>query len=159
MLEQAKHIFDTFEYFWVDHKSKFFCKCLATRWRCDRFFQKSPKSKSDNTLTLKKLFVTPTFCKRNLSQLHHFRTVNYFTFKIALVWDCDWVRDCLKQSNFESKRIHNFKTVNPRQISLAEVRDNKRFFQSKSVVRFWFLGLLEKLIAVQNSPGHCITSI
>ena len=24
MLEQAKDIFDTFEYFWVDHKSKFF---------------------------------------------------------------------------------------------------------------------------------------
>ena len=34
MLEQAKHIFDTLEYFWVDHKSKNFCNCLATRWRC-----------------------------------------------------------------------------------------------------------------------------
>ena len=34
---QAEHIFDTFEYFWVDHKSKFFCNCLATRWRHHRF--------------------------------------------------------------------------------------------------------------------------
>ena len=100
MLKQAKHIFDTFEYFWVDHKSKNFCNCLATRWRCNQFFQKSPKSKSDNTFTLKKPFVTPTFCKRNLSQMHHFRTVNYFTFKIALVWDRDWVRDCLKTEQF-----------------------------------------------------------
>ena len=32
MLAQAKHIFGTVEYFWVDHKSKNFCSCLATRW-------------------------------------------------------------------------------------------------------------------------------
>ena len=37
MLEQAKHIFDTFEYFWVDHKSNLFCNCLATRWRHHHF--------------------------------------------------------------------------------------------------------------------------
>ena len=37
---QAEHIFDTFEYFWVDHKSKYFCNCLATRWRCNHFFPK-----------------------------------------------------------------------------------------------------------------------
>ena len=83
MLEQAKHIFDTFEYFWVDHKSKIFCNCLATWWRCDQFFQKSPKSKSDNTFTLKKPFVTPNFCKQNLSQINHFEIMNYFNFKIA----------------------------------------------------------------------------
>ena len=33
MPAHAKHIFDTFEYFWVDHKSKFFYNCLVTRWR------------------------------------------------------------------------------------------------------------------------------
>ena len=33
MPAQAEHIFDTFEYFWVDHKSKFFRDCLVTRWR------------------------------------------------------------------------------------------------------------------------------
>ena len=87
MLEQAKHIFDTFEYFWVDHKSKFFCNCLATRWRCDQFFQKSPKSKSDNTFTLKKPFVTPKFCKQNLSQINCFEIMNYLNFKIAPFWD------------------------------------------------------------------------
>ena len=37
MLAQAEHIFDTFEYFWVYHKSNFFCNCLATRWRHLRF--------------------------------------------------------------------------------------------------------------------------
>ena len=37
MPAQAEHIFDTFEYFWVDHKSKFFCNCLVTRWRHHRF--------------------------------------------------------------------------------------------------------------------------
>ena len=36
MLAQAKHIFDTFEYFWVDHES-FFCNCLATRWHHHHF--------------------------------------------------------------------------------------------------------------------------
>ena len=37
VLAQTEYIFDTFEYFWVDHKSKFFCKCLATRWRNHHF--------------------------------------------------------------------------------------------------------------------------
>ena len=87
MLEQAKHIFDIFEYFWVDHKSKTFCNCLATRWRCNQFFQKSPKSKSDNTFTLKKPFVTPNFCKQNLSQINRFEIMNYFNFKIVCFWD------------------------------------------------------------------------
>ena len=32
------------------------------------------------------------------------------------------------RSNFESKRIHNFKTMNSRQILLADVRDDKGFF-------------------------------
>ena len=37
ILAQAKHIFDTFEYFWVDHKSKFFCNYLVTRWHHHHF--------------------------------------------------------------------------------------------------------------------------
>ena len=37
MFEQAKYIFDIFEYFWVDHKSKYCCNCLATRWRHHHF--------------------------------------------------------------------------------------------------------------------------
>ena len=128
MLEQAKHIFDTFVYFWVDYKSKFFCNCLATRWRCDQFFQKSPKSKSDNTFTLKNLSLpllsASEICLRCtiselwiilLSKLLWFETV--IEFEIVSNW-----------SNFESKRIHNFKTVNLRQISLEEVRGNERFF-------------------------------
>ena len=96
------------------------------------------KIKSDNTFTLKKPFFTPNFCKRNLSRMHHFRTVNFSTFKIALVHDQYRVRDCLKRSNFESKRIHNFKTVNLRQMSLAEVRGNERFFKVKVLFDFHF---------------------
>ena len=37
ILAQAEHILDTFEYFWVNHKSKIFCKCLATKWRHHHF--------------------------------------------------------------------------------------------------------------------------
>ena len=58
------------------------------------------KSKSDNTFTSKEPFVTPNFCKRNLSEMHHFKTVNIFSFKIAPVWDCDQVRGCLKPEQF-----------------------------------------------------------
>ena len=32
------------------------------------------------------------------------------------------------QSNFEDRKIHSFRMVHPRQISLAEVRGNERFF-------------------------------
>ena len=41
--------------------------------------------------------------------------------------------------------------VHPRQILLAEDRGNERFFKSKSVVRFFFWVLLQKLIAAP--PG------
>ena len=80
-------IFHTMDINWLSPRQNFFHSSLVSRWRCDQFSQKCPKSKSDNTFTLKKPFVTPNFCKRNLSRMHHFRTVNYFTFKIALVWD------------------------------------------------------------------------
>ena len=33
----AEHIFDTYDYFWVDHKSNFLWNCLATRWRHHHF--------------------------------------------------------------------------------------------------------------------------
>ena len=38
------------------------------------------------------------------------------------------LKSAVNLSNFENKRIHNFKTVIPRQILLAEVRGNERFF-------------------------------
>ena len=44
-------------------------------------------SKLDNSFTLKKPIVTPNFCKQNLSPMHHFKTVNFFTFKISPVRD------------------------------------------------------------------------
>ena len=58
---------------------------LPTRWHCNQFLQKSPKSESDNTFTLKEPFITPNFCKQNLSRIHCFEIVNSFTFKIAPV--------------------------------------------------------------------------
>ena len=42
------------------------------------------------------------------------------------------------QSNFESKNIHSFKTLHLRQILLAEVRGNKRFFKVKVLSDFDF---------------------
>ena len=72
-------IFHTMDINWLSPRQNFFHSSLVSRWRCDQFSKKCPKSKSDNTFTLKKPFVTPNFCKWNLSPMHHFRTVNYFT--------------------------------------------------------------------------------
>ena len=43
-----------------------------------------------------------------------------------------------KRSNFEIRIIHNFKTVNLRQILLAEVRGNEKFFKVKVLSDFDF---------------------
>ena len=48
---------------------------------------KVPEIKIGQHFYLKKPFVTPNFCKQNLSRIHHFEIVNSFTFKITPVWD------------------------------------------------------------------------
>ena len=40
MLVQTEITFHTFEYFWVDHKSKYFCNCLAIGWGNHQIFLK-----------------------------------------------------------------------------------------------------------------------
>ena len=65
------------------------------------FYMSELHASNQNLFTIqcyyfKKPFVTPNFCKRNLSRMHHFRTVNFSTFKIALVPERYRVPDCLK---------------------------------------------------------------
>ena len=79
-----------FEYYLHTRDTHWYCSdefctysTLPTRWHCNQFLQKYPKSKLDNTFTLKKPFVTPNFCKQNLSRIHHFEIVNSFTFKYS----------------------------------------------------------------------------
>ena len=128
MLKQAKHIFDTFEYFWVDHKSKIFCNCLATWWRCDQFFQKSSKSKSDNTFTLEKPLLPLTSASKICLRL---TVLKLWIILISKLLRFETISNSItvpNQSNFESKIIHSSEMVHLRQISLAEVKGNERFF-------------------------------
>ena len=64
---------------------------------------------------------------------------------------------------FEIFTIRNFKTVNPRQLLLAEVRGIKSFFKVKVLSNFDFgyfwknllqCHLVGKVLWVQNSSGH-----
>ena len=102
-------------------------------------------------MSIEKLFITLNFCKQILSQMHHFKTVIFLLSK--LLWFMTDIKFAIVSNhrNFESKRVHNFKTVTPRQIWLAEGRGSNRVFLRKSVVWFWFQVLLEKLIAAP--PG------
>ena len=48
---------------------------------------KVPEIKIEQHFYFKKPFVTPNFCKQNLSQINRFEIMNYFNFKIAQFWD------------------------------------------------------------------------
>ena len=67
-----EHVFETMDDYWVGPDENFFPESTPTRWRCDHFSKKWSKSKSDTTLSIKKPFVTPNFCGRNFSTMHHF---------------------------------------------------------------------------------------
>ena len=77
-----EHIFDTMDYYWSCPDESFFHRTLPTRWRCDHFSQKCPKSKLDTTFWYKKTSVTPTFCKRNSFRTHRFGAMNFLSSKI-----------------------------------------------------------------------------
>ena len=74
-----EHVLDTMNYYWLCPDERFFPRSLPTRWRCNHFSKKWPKSKSDTTFTNKKTFVTPTFCKRNFSRMHRFGFMNFLS--------------------------------------------------------------------------------
>ena len=82
------------------HGKFYVYRSLPTRWLCNDFLQKSPKTKSNNTFT--KPFITPNFCKWNLWKTRHSKTVNFFTFKVALIWDNMRVKVI---TTFESRKI------------------------------------------------------
>ena len=75
-------------YYWLCPDENFSPQSTATRWRCDHFSKKWPKSKSDTTFTHKKTSVTPTFCKRNFSRMNRFGLMNFLssTAPSSVVW-------------------------------------------------------------------------
>ena len=72
-----EHIFDTMDYYLSCPDESFFHRTLPTRWCCDHFSQKCPKSKLDTTFWYKKTSLTPTFCIRNSFRMHRFGAMNF----------------------------------------------------------------------------------
>ena len=67
-----EYIFETMDDYWVGPDKSFCPESTRTRWRCNHFSKKWSKSKYDTTLSITKHFVTPNFCGRNFSAMHHF---------------------------------------------------------------------------------------
>ena len=74
-----EHVLDTMDDYWVGPDENFCPESTPTRWRCNHFSKKWSKSKFDATLSIKKPFVTPKFCGRNFSQMHHFEDMNFLS--------------------------------------------------------------------------------
>ena len=74
-----EHVLDTMDDYWVGPDENFCPESTPTRWRCYHFSKKWSKSKFDATLSIKKPFVTPKFCGRNFSQMHHFEDMNFLS--------------------------------------------------------------------------------
>ena len=74
-----EHVLDTMDDYWVGPDENFCPESTPTRWRCYHFSKKWSKSKFDATLSIKKPFVTPKFCGRNFSQMHHFEGMNFLS--------------------------------------------------------------------------------
>ena len=81
-----EHVLDTMNYYWLCPDDWFVHSTLPTRWRCNQFSKKWPKSKSDTTFTNKKTSVTPTFCKRNFSGMHRFGFMNFLSSLASSNW-------------------------------------------------------------------------
>ena len=74
-----EHVLDTMDDYWVGQDENFCPESTPTRWRCYHFSKKWSKWKFDATLSIKKPFVTPKFCDRNFSQMHHFEDMNFLS--------------------------------------------------------------------------------
>ena len=95
-------IFHTMDINWLSPRQKFFHSSLVSRWHCNQFSQKCPKSKSDNTFTLKKPFFTSNFCKQNLSWMHCFEVMNSLLSKLLQFETISNLIPVSNWSNFES---------------------------------------------------------
>ena len=67
-----EHVLDTVDDYWVGPDKNLCPESTPNRWCCNHFSKKWSKSKSDFTLSIKKPVVTPKFCDRNFSRMHHF---------------------------------------------------------------------------------------
>ena len=74
-----EHVLDTMDDYWVGQDENFCPESTPTRWRCCHFPKKWSKSKFDTTLSIKKPFLTPKFCGRNFSQMHHFEDMIFWS--------------------------------------------------------------------------------
>ena len=76
-----EYVFETMDNYWVGQDEHFCPESTPTRWRCYHFSKNRLKSKFDATLSIKKPFVTPKFCGRNFSQMHHNYLLLYSKYK------------------------------------------------------------------------------
>ena len=76
-----EHVSDTMDPYWSCPDNWFVHRTLPTRWRCDHFSQKCPKSKLDTTFWYKKTSVTPTFYKWNSFRMHRFGAMIFLSSK------------------------------------------------------------------------------
>ena len=67
-----EYVLETIDDYWVGPDKNLCPESTRTRWRCNHFSKKWSNSKSDTTLSIKKPFVTPNFCGRKFSAVHHF---------------------------------------------------------------------------------------
>jgi len=83
-----EHVLGTMNYYWLCPHENFSPQSSLSRWRCDHFSKKWPKSKSDTTFTHKKTSVTHIFCKRNFSRMNRFGVMNFLssTAPSSVVW-------------------------------------------------------------------------
>ena len=83
-----EYVLEPMDDYWVGPDENVCPESTATRWRCNHFSKKWPKSKSDTTFTNKKTFVTPTFCKGNFSRMNRFGLMNFLSSMApsSVVW-------------------------------------------------------------------------
>ena len=100
--------FETRNIYWYVLHQKFFIQCRVTRWRCNHFSKKWPKSNFDNTFTIKKPWVTPNFCNWKNSSMRYTKVINFLSPEKLLYLTVEtlqigWV--------FWRQKIHSFDKV------------------------------------------------
>ena len=121
-----EHVLDTMNYYWRCPDKNFPPQSTATRWRCNHFSKKWPKSKLDTTFTLKKTSVIPTFYKRNF-----FRDMIFLSFVVLRNLKGPKKGCC---NEYMKKCFHGMSTVGLWQLLCQKIKmDYSWFFPRKLV--------------------------
>ena len=127
-------------YYWLCPDERFFPWSLPTRWRCNHFSRKWPKSKSDTTFTNKKTFVTSTFCKWIFSRMHGFGYMIFLssTASSSVVWrNRKWPKK-LALIEIWKKYFHTKFTIGLWQPCCQKIKmDYYRFFRPLSIPPYY----------------------